>query len=124
MWDLFRQGIVTLGLNAANPGWPWLQLSRFGEDALQHSPYRIHDAAGFMKRLHSEVTDLSPDAVLYIQSVIGIARNESGRPPEANPPSRDHVYVYLQLFIPFARQLMRLRHALSEPAFPRLVRAP
>ena len=39
----------------------------------------------------------------------------------ANPPSRDQAYVYLQLFIPFAEQLMRLRHELSEPARPRLV---
>ena len=59
-----------------------------------------------------------------IQSVICIARKELGRPPEANPPSRDQVYLYLQLFIPFAKQLTRLRHELSEPPFPRLVRAP
>jgi hypothetical protein len=210
VWDLFRQGILTLGLNAANPGWPWLRLSRFGENILQHSPYRFHDAAGFMKRLRSEVTDISPDAVVYleeavaafytdcllsacvmlsiaaeseflrlldvaknsglygkyfsrigdglnirtkmskfqeamkpalsflsksvteelennfniIQSVLGVARDESGRPPGANAPSRDQMYVYLQLFIPFAKQLMRLRRELSEPAYPRLVRAP
>ena len=49
VWDLFRQGIVTLGLNASNPGWPWLRLSRFGENALQQSPYRFHDPAGFLK---------------------------------------------------------------------------
>jgi hypothetical protein len=210
VWDLFRQGIVTLGSNAANPGWPWLRLSRFGEKALQQSPYRFQDSAGFMKRLHAEVTDLSSDAVIYLEeavaafygdcllstcvllaiaaeieflrllevakgsaaygkhfsriadglyvrtkmtrfqeaikpalgflakpaaedldnnfsvihSIISIARNESGRPPGSSPPSRDEVYVYLRLFIPFARQSMRLRHELSQPAYPRLVHAP
>jgi len=210
VWDLFRQGILTLGLNASNPGWPWLRLSRFGERALQQSPYRFQDSVGFMKRLHAEVTDLSPDAVIYLEealaafyadcllstcvllaiaaeieflrllevakssaaygkhfarigdglyvrtkmtrfqeaikpalgflaksatedlennlnvmhSLISIARNESGRSPGSSPPTRDEVYVYLRLFIPFARQLMRLRHELSQPAYPRLVHAP
>ncbi|HZZ63041.1 MAG TPA: hypothetical protein VFE63_18055 [Roseiarcus sp.] len=210
VWDLFRQGILTLGLNASNPGWPWLRLSRFGEKALQQSPYRFQDSAGFMKRLHAEVTDLSPDAVIYLEeavaafyadcllstcvllaiaaeieflrllevakssaaygnhfsrigdglyirtkmtrfqealkpalgflaksatdglennfnvthSIISMARNESGRSPGSDAPTRDQVYVYLRLFIPFAKQLMRLRHELSEPAYPRLVRAP
>ena len=210
VWDLFRQGILTFGLNASNLGWPWLRLSRFGEYALQHGSHRFHNKAGFMKGLCSEVTDISPDAVVYlreavaafytdcllstcamlgiaaeseflrlldvaknsntygkyfsrigdglnirtkisrfqeaikpirtllpksatdelednlntIQSVLRTVRNESGHPSGANPPSRDQVYVYLQLFIPFAEQLMRLRRELSEPAFPRLIRTP
>ena len=54
-----------------------------------------------------------------VQSMIRTARNESGRPSGARPPSRDQVYLYLQLFISFARQAMRLRQELSEPAYPR-----
>ncbi len=45
-----------------------------------------------------------------IQSVILSARNE----PSARAPSRDQAHHYLGLFIPFARQAMRLRHELSE----------
>jgi hypothetical protein len=48
-----------------------------------------------------------------IQSVLRIARNEAGHPTGAAPPQREQVYVYLQLFTPFARQLMRLRYALN-----------
>ena len=210
VWDLFRQGIVTLGSNVSNFGWPWLRLSRFGECALQHGPYRFHNKAEFMKALHSEATDLSCDALAYLReavaafyagcllstcvmlsiaaeseflrllevaknskthgkyfsrigdglsirakilrfgeaikplltlwpksatdelaatlntmhSFIRTARNESGRPSYANAPSRDEVYVYLQLFIPFAEQLMRLRRDLTEPDYPRLVPTP
>ena len=50
---------------------------------------------------------------LAIQSVLRIARNEAGHPSAANP-QREQVYVFLQLFIPFARQLMKLRMALAE----------
>jgi hypothetical protein len=47
-----------------------------------------------------------------IQSVLRIARNDAGHPTSANP-QREQVYVYMQLFVPFARQLMRLRKALA-----------
>ena len=47
-----------------------------------------------------------------IQSVLRIARNEAGH-PTASTPEREQVYIFLQLFIPFARQLMRLRQALA-----------
>jgi hypothetical protein len=210
VWDLFRQGILTMGSNMSNPGWPWFRLSRFGEYALQHGHYRFHNKAGFMKALRSGAADLSPDAALYlkeaitafytdcllstcvmlgiaaeseflrlldvakdsktfgkhfsrigdglsirakiwrfaesikpilsslpksatdglsdtlntIQSFIRTTRNEAGQPSGANPPSREQVYVYLQLFIPCAEHLMRLRRELTEPDYPRLVPAP
>jgi hypothetical protein len=47
-----------------------------------------------------------------IQSVLRIARNDAGHPTSANP-QREQVYIYMQLFVPFARQLMRLRIALN-----------
>jgi hypothetical protein len=209
VWDLFRQGIVTFGLNALKPGWPWLRLSRFGETALQQGLYRFHNKAEFMKVLRSEAIDISPDAVLYLreavaafytdcllstcvmlslaveteflrllniakssrtygryfsrigdglsirakilrfgeaikpmlpslpeaataglgdtfnmmQSIMRTARSESGQPNGAGPPSRDQVFVYLQLFIAFAEQLMRLRRELTEADYPRLVQS-
>ena len=70
VWELFRQGIVTLGLNPANPGWPWLRLSRFGECALQQGLYRFHNKPAFMKALRSETIDISPDAVLYLREAV------------------------------------------------------
>jgi hypothetical protein len=210
VWDLFRQGIVTFGVNASNPGWPWLRLSRFGECALQHGLYRFHNKAEFMKALHSEANDICPEAVVYLkeavtafytgcllstcvmlgiaaeseflrlletarasrtfgkyfarigeglsvrakimrfgeaikpilsllsepatselgealntmQSILRTGRNESGQPSGADSPSRDQVYVYLQLFIPLTGQLMRLRRELTEADYPRLAGEP
>ena len=49
---------------------------------------------------------------LMVQSVLRIARNQAGH-PTAGTPQREQVYVNLQLFAPFARQLMRLRDALK-----------
>jgi hypothetical protein len=198
-WDLFRQGVIILGINDSNPMWPWFRLSQFGQKTLQHqNPYRFHDTTSFRTMVTKEVPDVSPEALAYldeavaafyagcllascvmlgvaaeaeflrlvdvattsptyktafapvlksqfirgkinkfadilkpllpkiqkeavedletnftmIQSVLRIARNEAGHPTSATP-ARELVYVYLQLFAPFARQLMRLRKALA-----------
>jgi hypothetical protein len=198
-WDLFRQGLITLGLNDSNPEWPWFRLSHFGQQTLQsHNPYRFHNTASFLVMIEKEVPDLSPEARVYleeavaafygdcllascvmlgvaaeaeflrlidiasrnamhgskfasvqratfirqkiikfqsalaplitalpqkavedidtnfsaIQSVLRIARNDAGHPSAASP-YREQVYVLLQLFVPFARQLMLLRAALK-----------
>jgi hypothetical protein len=199
VWDLFRQGFITLGRDTSNPGWPWLRLTRFGRE-INRGPYRFHDTTSFLKLVKADVPDISDLALTYldeavatfyadclrascvmlgaaaeseflrlieaassptalhcrtfqplqkhkfvrqkithfhdllkpllktlpneatedleinltaIQSVLRIARNEAGHPSDAATPSREQVYVFLQLFLPFARQLMRLRKALS-----------
>jgi hypothetical protein len=48
-----------------------------------------------------------------VQSVLRVAPNDAGHPPLPIVPEREQVYVYLQLFIPFARQIMRLRQELK-----------
>ena len=207
VWDLARQGILTLGVNASNPSSPCLRRSRFSEYALRRGPHPFHNNSGFMKALRWEAADVSPDAVVYlreavsafymdcllstcvmlsiaqeseflrllsvaknskpygryfyrigdglnvavkisqfreaikpiltlfsksatdeldhnldtVQTVIRTARNQSGQPSGALPPSRDQVYLYLQDFIPFARQAMLLRQELDETPYPRLV---
>jgi len=68
VWDLFRQGIVTFRVNAAKPGWPWIRLSRFGECALQHGTYRLHNKAAFLKAL--ERIDLTSEAILYLKEAV------------------------------------------------------
>lgn len=199
-WDLFRQGVITLGYNNPNPNWPFFRLSYFGEQTLaRQSPWRFHDTSSYLTLVRQEVPDLSDQAAIYldeavqafyaqcllascvmlgvaaeaeflrlldvaatrptvgksfqpaakerfvrqqitkflpalssiaskldkqatedldtnfapIQSVLRIARNEAGH-PSSTVPQREGVYINLQLFVPFARQLMRLRKALIE----------
>ena len=71
VWDLFRQGIVTLGANAGNPGVAMAAAQPLRKErALQQSPYRVHNKAGFVKALRSEVTDISPEAVVYYREAV------------------------------------------------------
>ncbi len=197
-WDLFRQGIITLGMNDSNEGWPWFRLSHFGEKMLkEQNIYRFHDTHSYISLVKNQVPDISDEATNYldeavatfyadcllaccvmiggaaeteflrlveaakrgpyastfasipdkdpirrkitkfhealkkiianlpheavedldtnftaIQSILRIARNEAGHPTSAKV-NRESVYVNLHLFIPFARQLMRLRDVLK-----------
>jgi hypothetical protein len=197
-WDLFRQGVITLGFNRHNDQWPFFRLSHFGQQTLvSQSPWRFHDSTSYLAMVRREAPDLSDEAFAYldeavqtfyaqcllassvmlgvaaeteflrllaiaeshptighrfqsaakakfvaekiskfvpiltelrpklnkeamegletnflaVQLVLRIARNEAGHPSSANP-QRENVYVNLQLFVPFARQMMRLRQAL------------
>lgn len=47
-----------------------------------------------------------------IQSVLRVARNKAGHALANRTPIREQVYVYLQMFVPFAGHLSRLRNAL------------
>lgn len=198
-WDLFRQGFITLGLDRNNEKWPWFRLSYFGERSLAtQGPYRFHDTSSFINLVKTEVPDISPEAVTYIeeaiaafyadcllsscvmigvaaeieflrlvdvavknathgpsfaavpkppsirqkivkfhaclgplvkslphgavedldanfsmiQSVLRTARNEAGH-AVSGTPQREQVYIYMQLYVPFARQMMRLRDVLQ-----------
>lgn len=198
-WDLFRQGVITLGTDARNPGWPWFRLSRFGETIKSQSQLRFHDTSSYIKMIKTYDPDISPAGALYleeavasfyaecllsacvmlgvaaeaeflrvvdvvtssktlgsmfasvtkatfirgkiqkfqaaiaphrkalpneltedldtnlsmIQSVLRLARNDAGHPSGKPAPTREQVYVNMQLFGPFCRQLASLRKALA-----------
>jgi hypothetical protein len=198
-WDLFRQGVITLGLNDNNPQWPWFRLSRFGESEGARQPFRFHDTSSYISMVTNAVPDLLSATKMYleeavasfysgcflaatvmlgvaaeaeflrlidvanangtigksfdqakkerfirskieafrkglaphlktlpptvtedldinlnaVQSIIRIARNEAGHPSGASPPSREQVYINLQVFVPYAEQVGQLRKELA-----------
>lgn len=65
-----------------------------------------------VKGLPKEATEDLDTNFAMIQSVLRVARNDAGHPTAASP-DREQVYVFLQLYVPFARQLMRLRKVLA-----------
>jgi hypothetical protein len=198
-WDLFRQGVITLGTDPRNPGWPWFRLSRFGETIMSQSQFRFHDTSSYIAMIKTYDPGISPAGVMYleeaaasfyaecllsasvmlgvaaeteflrvldmatssaqwgsvfapvtkqpfirgkiqkfqtalaphrtslprelmedldinlsmIQSVLRLARNDAGHPSGSPAPTREQVYVNMQLFGPFSRQLASLRKALA-----------
>jgi hypothetical protein len=198
-WDLFRQGMITLGSNDSNDSWPHFRLSHHARQTLaQQSPYRFHDTSSYLKMVKNEAPiilsetetylqeatatyyadcllsccvmlgvaaeieflkmvevgcanaahatiferinaerhlrakitrfqgslPLLPSSLLHvagedlvthlnaIQSVLRVARNDAGHALATKLPMREHVYVFLQLFVPFVGHVTRLRQAL------------
>ena len=66
-----------------------------------------------MRSSTDNVTTPLDTNLTYIQNMLRIARNDAGHPSGVSPPTREQVYVYLQMFVPFARQIMKLRTALA-----------
>jgi hypothetical protein len=55
-WDLFRQGVITLGVNDANPEFPWFHLTALGKRVAEgESGYFVHDVSGYEKRITHEI---------------------------------------------------------------------
>jgi hypothetical protein len=64
-----------------------------------------------LNTLPAKVTENLETNLTMIQSVLRLARNDAGHPTGASP-EREQVFIYLQLFAPFAKQLVQLRDAL------------
>jgi hypothetical protein len=64
----------------------------------------------FLPDAAKEDLDINLNAV---QSILRIARNGAGHPSGAAPPSREQIYINLQIFVPYAVQVARLRQELT-----------
>jgi hypothetical protein len=52
-WDLFRQGVIVLGMNDSNPMWPWFRLSHFGQKN-SRNPKSLPVSRYYFLPLHGE----------------------------------------------------------------------
>jgi len=58
-------------MNDSNSQWPFFRLSHFGEKTLAtQSPYRFHDTTSFLSLVKSEVSDISGEAVVYLEEAV------------------------------------------------------
>jgi hypothetical protein len=70
-WDLFRQGYVILGLNDANPGWPFFRLSRAGQAMLDgEQPFRFHSSGSYLSMIKHNVPSIDDLTSRYLIEAI------------------------------------------------------
>lgn len=70
-WELFRQGIITLGLNDANREFPHCRLSAFGRRLLQNQQaYFFHDVTSYTSVIRNEIPNIDPVTLLYLQEAM------------------------------------------------------
>jgi len=70
-WDLFRQGVITLGSNDANREFPHIRVSEFGNRLLENeSAYFFHDVSSYKNAIHAEVPNTDETTLLYLQEAM------------------------------------------------------
>jgi hypothetical protein len=75
-WDLFRQGIITLGFNDSNREFPFFRLSRLGQRLIENQDtYFFHDVASYAKWLEHEVPNINPVTLLYVREALQAFRS-------------------------------------------------
>ena len=75
-WDLFRQGIITLGYDDANREFPHFRVSRFGKGLIENQDtYFFHDVSTYTKLLTQEVPAIDKVTLLYVQEAMQAFRS-------------------------------------------------
>jgi hypothetical protein len=70
-WDLFRQGIITLGLNDSNREFPFFKVSQFGKRILENeNTYFFHDLSTYTTLIKSNVPNINDTTLLYLQEAM------------------------------------------------------
>ena len=75
-WSLFREGIITLGLNDSNREFPFFRLTGFGRAVAQHhQPYFFHDVSSYEKVVTTEVPNIDAVTLLYLKEAMQAFRS-------------------------------------------------
>jgi|SRR5450432_706548 len=70
-WTLFREGIITLGLNDSNREFPFFRVTEFGRRlAADQQAYFFHDVSSYERLVRSEVPTIDETTVLYLKEAM------------------------------------------------------
>jgi len=70
-WDLFRQGIITLGMDRSNNNFPWFRVSSFGKKILENqNPYFFHDVSTYEAVIKQNIPDIDDVTLLYLKEAM------------------------------------------------------
>jgi hypothetical protein len=75
-WDLFRQGIITLGMNDGNREFPFFRLTQSGQRAAAGGDaYFFHDVASYEQAVHREVPEIDAATLMYLKEAMQAFRS-------------------------------------------------
>lgn len=70
-WDLFRQGIITLGLDDYNREFPWFRVTSFGKKLLEgNDPYFFHDLSSYEKVIKDNIPSIDDVTLTYLKEAM------------------------------------------------------
>lgn len=70
-WSLFQQGIIILGSDRTNNGFPWCRISALGKKALEDSAeYFFHDVSSYEEQLKTEIPQINEVTLVYLKEAM------------------------------------------------------
>lgn len=70
-WTLFREGVITLGLNDSNREFPFFRVTEFGQRIVVHQQaYFFHDVSSYEALVRTEIPALDDTTVLYLKEAM------------------------------------------------------
>lgn len=75
-WDLFRQGIITLGLDNNNREFPFFRLTKIGRQLADgQAAYFFHDVSSYEAAIRREVPNINDVTLLYLKEAMQAFRS-------------------------------------------------
>lgn len=75
-WDLFRQGIITLGHNDANREFPFFRATKLGRQIAEgQAAYFFHDVSSYETAVRREVPNINDVTLLYLKEAMQAFRS-------------------------------------------------
>lgn len=75
-WGLFREGIITLGLNDANREFPWCRVTDYGRKLLSgNDAYFFHDVSTYEDLIRKGIPKIDSTTLLYLKEAMQAFRS-------------------------------------------------
>lgn len=70
-WDLFRQGVITLGANDSNREFPFFRVSSYGKRIIANQDtYFFHDVTTYESLIRDEIPDIDGVTMVYLKEAM------------------------------------------------------
>jgi hypothetical protein len=71
MWELLFQGVISPGLNNANPNLPFFHVTDYGREVLRAERFLPHDAGGYLDEVKKVSKTIVTDVTLaYLEEAL------------------------------------------------------
>ena len=75
-WDLFRQGVISLGRNDSNREFPFFHLTRWGRQLAEgQEAYFFHDVSSYEAAIRREVPNIDAVTLMYLKEAMQAFRS-------------------------------------------------
>ncbi|MGA7698475.1 MAG: hypothetical protein WCB27_02635 [Thermoguttaceae bacterium] len=76
-WELFHDGVITLGYPQQKPEFPYFHVSPFGKRVLENpNTYFFHDLTSYEKTIRTAVPDINETTLLYLKEAMQAYRSD------------------------------------------------